>query len=840
MAAGLSITKPAYSTGGEIRAVPKVIFISSTVDPKCIVQHKTISAGDYITYRHLDCIKDGGGAGSFRLNTDGIPEITGGYGTYGCTFKFNGGEDEVEYVGHGDYADLLALFTIQPQDADGWTIFTPEADSRLLFVDNTEPNDTTAGPSANSSDYYTLSTLPNVGDWQDPGAVNAYQTIEGARADARDNQADWILLLEDQTHLVTTTFRPRAGNSNTKRARVGAYGPNGNRAKISTTDVTITALVEFGSSVNYSDIFSIDVHPLARDYNDGSFVGYGNSDRLFGIRIYGGGGDKETLTNQGFLIENCRVRYCIHNISLYDTGVSHDIVIRRNVIEYAYSEESTHSQGIWSDNNQVLVEENFLYHNGWNIQSDPTFYSHSQSSGTHTAGTSSTTLTDNTKTWTATNLVGAVLDNDTTGASGVVTANTATTMTVTLTGGSRQDWQNGDEYSFNAAKMKGQATIFQHNMYNGGGARRGIHRNNILAESSSIAIKLTSNPVKVTGTHTGSNGSAFLEDSTKNFVVDEMVDYGSVTITNEENDETATVTSNTANRIYGTLSGGESWDNGDAYEVEYSTEQRDGTNLTRWGYDFVQHGNVIIEGELSIGAGGNDTYNNGPRWKDFRLYDNVAIDVGDTEPTDRSLGWGPSANDWTGGFVGNNIIVRIGETGVNNVFGLQLSGWDSDLVVSRNFFNDIGLSSGSSSSGSGNLLIQDGTYDNVQIIGNYFRNENTDGKVIGNFPSAEVSGFTFADNNYYTTRTTNEWVDVDDAHDSLADFVTLTGETGSTSNLVTITEARTIETYQTSLSATATKAAFYASCQAQEKSAWDTDYTAERIVAYFKAGYRET
>ncbi len=80
-------------------------------------------------------------------------------------------------------------------------------------------------------------------------------------------------------------------------------------------------------------------------------------------------------------------------------------------------------------------------------------------SGTHTGGNGAASLTDSTKSalWTTNEMLGPWVGgtgflqayyvwNRTTGAGGRVTANTSTNVTVTLSGGTRQTWNTGDEY----------------------------------------------------------------------------------------------------------------------------------------------------------------------------------------------------------------------------------------------------------------------------------------------------------------------------------------------------------------------------------------------------------
>jgi len=68
--------------------------------------------------------------------------------------------------------------------------------------------------------------------------------------------------------------------------------------------------------------------------------------------------------------------------------------------------------------------------------------------GTHDGANNASVLTDSGASFVANGLVGRVINNTTDGSSGVITANTATTITATLSGGTDNDWDSGDGYSF--------------------------------------------------------------------------------------------------------------------------------------------------------------------------------------------------------------------------------------------------------------------------------------------------------------------------------------------------------------------------------------------------------
>lgn len=68
-------------------------------------------------------------------------------------------------------------------------------------------------------------------------------------------------------------------------------------------------------------------------------------------------------------------------------------------------------------------------------------------SGTHDGADNASVLTDSTKTWTVDEWVGYTITNTTDGSSGTITANDATTITATLSGGTDDDWDASDAYT---------------------------------------------------------------------------------------------------------------------------------------------------------------------------------------------------------------------------------------------------------------------------------------------------------------------------------------------------------------------------------------------------------
>lgn len=85
---------------------------------------------------------------------------------------------------------------------------------------------------------------------------------------------------------------------------------------------------------------------------------------------------------------------------------------------------------------QILQNGSILTDDFWNFSVG----------GTDSASTNAAFLTDGTQSWTTDQWVGYVIENVTDGSHGLITANTATTITATLRGGTENDWDSGDAY----------------------------------------------------------------------------------------------------------------------------------------------------------------------------------------------------------------------------------------------------------------------------------------------------------------------------------------------------------------------------------------------------------
>ncbi len=102
--------------------------------------------------------------------------------------------------------------------------------------------------------------------------------------------------------------------------------------------------------------------------------------------------------------------------------------------------------------------------------------------------------------------------------------------------------------------------------------------------------------------------------------------------------------------------------------------------------DALVEGNVFLEGEIGVSAGGNGQ---GPaRFIDLRVLGNVFWGLGSTKPTNRELAWGVELTDDLRAEISGNLFAR--QTEYTNSFGVHIGGSTQEEVTVRgNTFVDI-------------------------------------------------------------------------------------------------------------------------------------------------------
>ena len=108
----------------------------------------------------------------------------------------------------------------------------------------------------------------------------------------------------------------------------------------------------------------------------------------------------------------------------------------------------------------------------------------SVATGTHTGSDNASVLTDASKSFATDELVDYRVYNTTDGSDGIITANTATTVTATLAGGTGNDWDTSDAYIIVAKPALNPVSITR-----SGTTATVAHRNHGLANGASVSIR---------------------------------------------------------------------------------------------------------------------------------------------------------------------------------------------------------------------------------------------------------------------------------------------------------------------------------------------------------------
>ena len=130
-----------------------------------------------------------------------------------------------------DYTVASGEFNIFPRetsgwDTNGWSILTPQEDSRLIYVSSS------VGDDANGEIYAPR----DIADVQNPGLIKPFKTIASAIEHAREGYPDWILLQKGDEWEVPARIELRMGRSIQERSVITSYGTSTKRPTISNSE----------------------------------------------------------------------------------------------------------------------------------------------------------------------------------------------------------------------------------------------------------------------------------------------------------------------------------------------------------------------------------------------------------------------------------------------------------------------------------------------------------------------------------------------------------------------------------------------------------------------------
>lgn len=226
---------------------------------------------------------------------------------------------------------------------EGFTTFTPSADSRVVYVSSTDGN--------------------NANDGLDPS--RPVRTIAAGMALLRDQMPDFLLLKRGDVWDEPIGRWVKRGRSATERMVISTYGSAAARPLLRCGSSNgFQRVGGTGSPTSLDNIALMGIAFWANTRN--------GSEWAEGVSWIGAG--------RNILVEDCEFRNFHYNLSIEGEGDGvFNFVIRRNVIVDAFSTTAGHSQGIYAYKvNGFTIEENVIDTNGWkrDLTAAPTIFNH--------------------------------------------------------------------------------------------------------------------------------------------------------------------------------------------------------------------------------------------------------------------------------------------------------------------------------------------------------------------------------------------------------------------------------------------------------------------------------
>nr|WP_321465562.1 hypothetical protein [uncultured Desulfobulbus sp.] len=247
------------------------------------------------------------------------------------------------------------------KNAEGWTIFSPSIDSRIVYISSTSGDDSTCT-------YHLPGTVG--ADVFYPSSATPCATYKKALTFAREGYPDWILFKRGETFTIDISGAqsglyavvPTSGRGAAEPSFTGAYGGNG-ASPIVQIDAGVGQAIRIQrGSPNWIAVANLDFYSFTRDPSNSGYVSpTGNQ---LGMFIFDG--NSTTTHYNGLLIEGCKFRYFDDNMVTSTTVAIPDLAIRRNLFLDSYAGGGqSHNQGLLLTKQNATLEENIFIHNGW-------------------------------------------------------------------------------------------------------------------------------------------------------------------------------------------------------------------------------------------------------------------------------------------------------------------------------------------------------------------------------------------------------------------------------------------------------------------------------------------
>lgn len=259
------------------------------------------------------------------------------------------------------------------------------------------------------------------------------------------------------------------------------------------------------------------------------------------------------------------------------------------------------------------------------------------------------------------------------------------------------------------------------------------------------------------------------------------------------------------------------------------------------GLDSVRAGNILIEdnyyfdGEIGISAGGNTDYNNGSRFEHVYILNNFIDRPGESQNTNRTLGWGTDIQDWQDGAHVGNIYRGSRNPAVGNVFAWHITGHCKNVLSAGNIAYNISPKDRELDNFAAHTLYQgDSSMENVVEWANQIQQHHSRGKLVRDdvvqgvehrenyyFGASSQPERLFKRNGYFMGFT--EW----QSHQAAPNYNV---------KIIYKDPERDERSYMESLGFGADE--FISRFTGQRRDSWDERFTAAALLAYLRDGFK--
>lgn len=225
------------------------------------------------------------------------------------------------------------------QDANGWTVVTPSADTRVIYVSSSAGNDTHDGSNNTTAMVQTL-----------------HRGLELLRPGYPDH-----LLLKAGDSWTESGSIPVSGRSSSEPLLVSSYGTGPKPLIIATA--TSDHCFGGGGAASHIFVIGLDFYDPRKDPTSPVFVkaNIPTLNEVSGFAWIDGPDD--------LLLEDCNFRFVANGIIIqyYNATYPHNVRLRRNVFTDCFGPSMPQAAFLYAIDT-LLVEENIFDKNGWNAE----------------------------------------------------------------------------------------------------------------------------------------------------------------------------------------------------------------------------------------------------------------------------------------------------------------------------------------------------------------------------------------------------------------------------------------------------------------------------------------